>query len=456
MTRPAIFYLLLAALAGLTIVGSLVLSSRNQMDPSFGDGESYRLLSSEFSDAAAPFGTDGVRNELYTFLSRAFVGTVPGKFFSQIRVFNSCLAGASVLLLGAAFLATLHPVDAILLAWFAALGLLIPLTQYVAAENIFLTLFALSSVLGALALRGGDLRYAAATGLVTGLAYLAKPSVAPALGIFLVCITLRCLSLELRRAGKSGAMGAVARAGVPALAALVATLLVVSPRLAYAYGRYDGQFSYNHSSHVFWVENWEKCTRYYMDCSPAALARMSPEALPTAENYLRRNGFNHCVKRLFSGVYLRLRQLVLPANPASFLRSELFGTERSTVLPVRELLILGFLAAPILAVLAAKNVRAAESLLWPGVFVALLSAAYLFAYAWYFPIASGYRFTNTLILPICWLALYAGKSLDGVRCHWPAGRPGRALRLVICALLLASTGLLLFDPRPYRVVWQTF
>lgn len=425
------------------------IGERNRMDPWLGDAASYNELSSQFAGSFLPGGTDGVRNELYTFVGRRLAPTGTGDFADGLRRANAWLAGMMTALLGAVFLWTLRPADAVLLTYFYALGLAVPIAQYVAAENLYWGLFALAFIGGCLTLRTGRAAAALATGVAVGLAYLAKPSTGPLLTLLGACLLVRGVLAWRAADGGRRALGPVV---VPFACVVLAASAVMLPRWVYAAGKFEGAFDFNAAAYHFWADSWEQCLQKYMDCSPKAMAKMPPGERPTAANYFRRNGWEGVIRRAGWGGYARLRQLLLPANPFRFLPREMSESWRTTVFPFRDIVALGFLALPAMAVAGGSRLPpVGGSLLWPALFAVGTLALYLVASAWYFPIASGYRFTNALVLPMCWFALYVRRELG------PCVRKGEpAVCWGLAALVTSGILLLLFDPRPFAEIWQTF
>jgi len=428
--------------------GSARLIGLNRADPDFADTASFRNLSAKFAGSLLPWGTDGVRNELYTWLSRAVVDPADPGFARAMVRWNALLAGVCAAGLTAAFFATLFFRDALLAGAFAVLGVLVPVTVYVAAENLYYGLFAAAFMACVLAVRHGGAGWPALAGVMGGLAWLAKPSTEP-----LLLAACGFLAFRTFFADRGPAIfPRIARAAVPPLVLLAGALAVVSPRMVYAASAFEGRPLYNLSKFHFWVESWERCLESYMDCTPSALAKMEPLQRPTAAAYFARNGLAAGVSRLAGGLYARARQLVAPSNPLEFLPRELFGHERTTVFPVREFVLAAFFVICGLSVArAGAGGLAASGLVWPAGFAICVAGGYLLLAAWYFPISPGYRFTNVLLIPLAWSALYFGKAAGG-----DGGRAAWRVRMA-CGVALAGFGVALFlDPRSYAFLWQTF
>ncbi|MBN1977783.1 MAG: glycosyltransferase family 39 protein [Anaerolineae bacterium] len=270
------------------------------------------------------------------------------------------------------------------------------------------------------------------TGFVIGIAHFTKPSLLPALGLFLLFSVAKAIAPLCSRLVKRSCI-ALGQFDVRVFSSrLVSIVLVAVTFLSTVYPYINsnkkvfGKYFYCVSTTFYmWYDSWEEAkqgTKAYGDRE--GWPDMPPEQLPSLDKYLREHTVQQIVNRVWNGFR------ILHQSSASS-----YGYYKYVLI-----YLVGFLAMAILNRRHTLEMAAKRPFLL--LFCLSYFAAYLFAYAWYTPIASGNRFTLALFLPFMFAisrAIFAQPTV-----YLPVRPFGVQIKLlnVLNALVLA---LLFFD-----------
>lgn len=291
-------------------------------------------------------------------------------------------------------------------------------------------------------------------GGVTGLAYLAKASALPQLGVFLAVGAALCLAAwapGCRRA----LLGALdrwswRRQALGGLIVLVVFTAVIAP-LAVFSERQFGSPLHSWPSYWMWQDDFGSESIPFMAAHPdaEALAAVAPDELPSMRNYLATHDIADIRDRLLGGMAARMHEFFFHEGS---LRDRDGGKPWKSVLRYRGCL--PALFAGLLAALAVVGARLGHFRgRWGAVAACVVFAGGLFvlswmAFGWYHRIGRGPRFMLGLYLPVLY-SLLAG-------CLWihrrlPDGHPARWLTPAATAgslaWILLRMGELMLHPR---------
>ena len=401
--------------AALTIVGFRLTNQTNFSTDDFDQG-AYVLMARQMKDSAYPWYTDGTRNPLFPWLAARFLDPQSPEFFAAGKKLNVLLGVLGTALVGAFFARRMGPLAAFNATALAALAVLLPISTFFGAEAIFYVLFLFVCVIAMRLLNDNPVWLYALLGLVAGLAWLAKPSATPFLGLFAMFTALRLLlsrfdNLPWPVAASHWTWQRLA-IGVALCGAIYGALIF--PRLQFAQREY-GKATYSLPGFWFWADDWDTCVTLYRDCRKETLAKLPPHLQPTPAGYFKRHSFSDAVERVKSGSLIRLGQFFVPeVNKEGKRYVEKSGKPRRAVLLHRGFYI-GALAALALAMgtIAVVRGRLSEAgpialplLLWLATFT-----VYVLAMGWYLPTGPGHRFIMTLYLPTLWILAQGADQL---------------------------------------------
>jgi hypothetical protein len=368
------------------------------------DQSAYIGMSKTLKHSLLPGFTDGTRNPLFPWLAAKFADPHASDFFAAGKRLNVWLAVLGVVAIGFAARASLGAHGAWNLAALSGLGCLLPMSTFFGAEVLFY-LFFLGLWISALRqIQSPSPMLGLAIGLFAGLAYLAKPSTGPFLGALTGFLILLILTKLLWKSCPEGLLPKNWKT-LTVLVALgltwVSYLVVISPRLVSSKQTFGSAF-YSLPSFWFWVDDWDTCVRKYANCTPGALAQMTPEDQPTAANYFRRHSPSEAFARLISGTGHKLRQLVMPDGKWPW-AGERKSKPRTMILPARG----WYLVFAGLMTLALVFATRGTPLREPGGLAVFLFASgvftlYTLAYGWYHVIGPGARFVMMFYIPLLW------------------------------------------------------
>jgi hypothetical protein len=447
--RPALVAAYAAALAALcavlAVIGFRITNETNFSAEDFDQG-AYVLMARQMKDSAYPWYTDGTRNPLFPWIAARALDPGSPDFFAAGKKLNVLLGLTGTALVGAFFARRLGPLAAFNATALAALAVLLPISTFFGAEAVFYVLFLFVCVIAMRLLNDNPIWLYALLGFVAGLAWLAKPSATPFLGLFAAFTVVR---LILTRFGNLpwpiGATNWTWRrlaVGVALCGTIYGALIF--PRLQFAQREY-GQATYSLPGFWFWADNWETCVELYRDCKKETLAKLPPHLQPTLSGYFKRHSVSDAVERLKKGALVRLGQFFDPeVNKEGKRYIEKKGKPRRTTLLHRGIY-LGFfvLLAAAMAAAALLRGRLAEIgpvglplLLWLATFT-----VYVLAMGWYLPTGPGHRFIMTLYLPTLWILAQGADQLRKAADFRPANLlflAGQAGLFVVLIWRLAS------------------
>lgn len=240
---------------------------------------------------------------------------------------------------------------------------------------------------------------ALATGGLSGVAFLTKASILPALGIaggVLVVVSI----FQTRGLGAAKRLRSLAFAGLCLLALAGSFLVVTGTYLANSKQAF-GQYFYNvNSTFYLWYDSWEQAkegTRAYGD--RLSWPDMPADEIPSFRKYVAEHSLLDMAARLLKGfVFVVGVSLVLSYG---------YGPLALLLLAAAAAMAWQNRRHPSLKERARENVG-------PALFSLLYFGAYLTLYAWYCPIACGNRFNLSLLLPALALAVYTLSQCDAI------------------------------------------
>ena len=401
-----------------------------------------------------PHRTDGIVQPLWPWIAAWFahpdqkisgeteVRNEPGEhfydreFFNQGRWFNIFMTLTFMLILGIAAARVFSLPAACNLMLLGGLGALLPRSAYFQPEPLYFVFFFLTWVACVSALTHNTLWIYGLIGVLSGIAYMAKGSVSPLLGIFVGVSSLRCLweLLSARRRGFHLATGNLWHWRNHLIGLIVLTtahFITVGPRLADAREKFGSMF-FSYPSYWMWMDSFggpptindPKTCYGWMDKhqSREQLESMLPTETPSLSNYLRTHSHEEVLSRLMDGVKSKVGEFFFPVQKRPGKSAEKWHGWRH-VLDWRGyyLFALGGILAALLVVLAtgAPKAQHAGHLVFKHgtvvvvLFVAGTFSAYALAYGWYSPIAkgSGDRFLLSLYLPLVFSLIWGAESI---------------------------------------------
>lgn len=440
---------------------AVIAGERAQWDPSKGIRGNIR--------DSLPHFTDGVVGPLWPWVASGFSAAgevalpaepIPGqtvihdeaseRFFESGKRWNIRF-GVLTLCLTAVWLALarrwrLASVAVFLL--FVGLASWIPRGGWFQPEPLYFVLFFLTWVVAMELLRSNPLWLYCVLGLVSGLAYLAKASVHPLLGVYLIASLIRLAGGFFSAPTADGSDGGRSAwkpsnhfIGLAFL--LVCHLFVVSPRLSYSHERF-GSATHSYPSYWMWMNDFEEAWFFMAAHSTReALESLPPESRPSARNYLANHPPEAVWQRMADGAWRQATWLfgsdITPRDRDGAPRRPW----RSLVeRPGRGFAVLVLIAAlGGAAVLLRKQHPGAAMRLEPErgmlcLFVISATFAYLMLHGWYTPIGDGDRFMAALVAPLVFSLLAAAEHCARA-VHMAGGKRGVRLLKIQHALLWA-------------------
>lgn len=427
-----------------TVIGLKLAAGTNPDTDQFDQG-AYMAMAVKMEGQVYPAMTDGTRNPLFPWITARISDPAGAEFFAAGKRLNIFFAAAGAFLIGVGALTRLGGLAAWNLSALAGLGCLIPIGTFFGAEVLFYLFFFGLWVAGFAFLREPGWRVAVLAGLAAGLAYLAKPSTSPFLGLLTLAVmgTAVLVVAGRRRWDWVASAGwSVKRAAAGLMILFIVFAVVTGPRLAYSAKTFGSPF-YSLPSFWFWADSWEDCVNKYASCTPSALARMPAEERPTAANFFRRHDLGHAFQRGLSGTWIKLQQLFEP-DRKPFWKSEKKGKPRSFVFPMRGDVLAGLgLLAVVLAALGKFEVLQRPGFLPAGALVAAAFGLYAGAYGWYHVIGPGFRFIMMFYIPLLWSFLCTARDAAETRNVPVVGYT--AANVLLAGVVVWRLGVLLSD-----------
>ena len=168
------------------LIAAAVTIRHSNQDPVASDQGAEMWLAATARDDFFPQRTDGVRHPLWSWIARFAYTEDKQVFFERGKWLNTLLCVAFLCGLGVAVARWLDPLATANLLLLSSLGILVVRGTYFQPEPLYYILFFLAVVLGWRILRGASFWLYVYFGIVCGLAYLSKPSLAPFLVVFCV------------------------------------------------------------------------------------------------------------------------------------------------------------------------------------------------------------------------------------------------------------------------------
>jgi hypothetical protein len=385
---------------------------------------------------------DQNRMPLYPFLQGLFYqpGMSDQAFFDQGKLRNTFLSLALLALMYLLFRHYLGRWIGPLLTGIIAFSIYIFKAPYFQVEILYYFLAFLGFVLALEMLAHPSLKLGIATGIVFGLAHLAKASVLPGLLLFAAVFALKLLIQLLPRL-KDGAarlqkLAPLGRQLFAGALVFVFFTLVIFPYINAMKQRF-GHYFYNVNT-TFYV---------WFDTNPQAFqaeakyhfaeqwpSQLSPDQLPSLRNYLRQHTLAQIGDRFFAGLSEQVDNVLLPFSVTNYQLSYL------------AILCLVFLTD------LRNSLRLVRSYPYRVAFSLLYFLGYLAAFAWYSPIAPERRFIYGLYIPFMFAVFCALQALASSQ-DAAGDRPGsidlrrflNAAHFVIFLSLLANIWLVLTE-----------
>jgi len=372
------------------------------------DQGAYRGMVEHMKGSWYPGYSDGTRNPLFPWIAARTLDPGHPDFLVQGKKLNVLLAVLGTAGLGLFFRRRMGRLAAFNSTLLAGLGALLPISTFFGAEAVFMVLFLFVFVMAARLVNDNPLWLYLLLGLTTALAWLAKPSTTPFIGLLIGWSGVRLLLNGWRgdrlpwllRAPAWSARRFVLGLGLFA----VVFAVVVSPRLVHAQ-RTWGSAMYSLPSFWFWADDWASCVEKYKDCRRVTLQHLPPQDQPTRRGYFLRNTPGEALQRLTTGATKRLEQFFHPEGKWRFPYDKP-GKAKRVVLPHRGfyLIALGLLAATLTGlVIRQGNLSLIGPVALPVLLALSTFVVYVLATGWYFPIGNGHRFIMTLYLPVLWM-----------------------------------------------------
>lgn len=414
----------------------LATETRADLQPDFSKG-----FTKSFVDFF-PHRTDGVVQPLWPWIASWFtdgdhkiteelmLSKTPSsrevELFNRGRWFNVTFSSVFLVALGiAAFRKFSFPaaLNLLLLGGFAAL---LPRAVYFQPEPVYFVFFFLTWVACVSALTHNSLWIYGLIGVLSGIAYLAKGSVQPLLGVFIAVSSIRCVweYFSARRRGFviSSTNLWYWRSHLVGIIILAMTyLMTVGPRLTDAQEKFGDMF-HSYPSYWMWMDRFEPDGYEWMDKhnTRAELEAMRPEDKPSLGKYLRTHTRQQFMDRLVDGTEVKVTEFFAPKQTK---RSK----KRENQKPWRGVfesrgIYLGALAAMLLVLIvmlmsaAPKAEHAGHVVFRHGTVTIVLFTMgafvlYALAYGFYNPIGRGDRFMMSLYLPLAFSFVWGAESI---------------------------------------------
>lgn len=433
----------LPLVVGIHLIAAAVTIRHSNQDPVASDQGAEMWLAATARDDLVPQRTDGVRHPLWSWIARFFYVEERDAFFERGKWLNTLLCVAFLCGLGLAVTRWLDPLATANLLLLISLGILLVRGTYFQPEPLYYILFFLASVLGWRILRGAPFWMYAFLGIVCGLGYLSKPSLAPFLVVFCLALALRAV-LTLRALDSGWSIGWNV-AGVSIALGILAVMLVP---LATFSAEHFGKPLFNYTKYWMWMDDFMTEAWPFQDKYPGRvqLEQLPREETPSPRWYFRRHGIAEAAKRLNAGTREVLVRFFFPETklPLGGFFWRPAGKKWEQPLAHRGVYL--FLLVGLCAFLiGGSRSQFLESLKGPGeiscaAFAIMLSATYLLLYGWYWPIGRGDRFMGSLWIPFVFLLVW---SASVIRAR-SGGRFGDAAYLATQAVILLSLALQVF------------
>lgn len=418
------------------LIGAAVTIRHSNQDPVASDQGAEMWLAATSREDVFPQRTDGVRHPLWSWLARNVYTEDKQAFFERGKWFNTLLCVAFLCGLGVAVARWLDPLATANLLLLCSLGILLVRGTYFQPEPLYYFLIFLAMILGWKLLRGAPIWLYGVFGIVCGLAYLSKPSLAPFLAVFCLVVFLRAVLTRLC----ADSTWSIPR-NLAGLALALGILAVMLVPLATFSQTYFGAPLFNYTRYWMWMDDFMTEAWPFQDKYPGRvqLEQLPPEEKPSLSWYLQRHRIGDAAQRLGVGTREVVARFFFPEAKLSFSAFFSRPSAKKWEQPLAHrgvyLILLGGLSLLLIAIFR-PPLR--ESLRQPGnlarlAFALMLGSIYVLLYGWYWPIGRGDRFMGSLWIPsvfaLCWLAFEMRRRV--------ASQGGDALYLGAHGLILA-------------------
>jgi len=393
------------------------LTDQTNQDSLGSDQGAYLGLAARMSDAWTPFATDGTRNGLASWAAAKCYDPASPEFFLQAKRLGVLVGAAATLLLAAWLAGSLPALAAWNVTTASSLGAFLGMASYFGGEVWLYPLFFAVWVLLLATLTRPGLLYGMLLGAAAGLSYLAKPSVEPALVLFVaVSLLLVWVSRVVPHFSSHWLVAPSWKAGAAVkglIGFVLLFLVVISPRMIDSSAQF-GNPLYNLSRYTFWLDDWDSGYHHLGNFHPDRIHLVDERIRPTPAAFWQRHGWTGSWQRISQGVSLRLGQLFLPEKRIRLFQEKLEEGKRRILLTNRGVYLMlawGCAGLAVLAALALRNFPPAGLWLVPAGFVVLLLLGYLLAFGWFAPVGPGYRFPMMFYLPLLWTGFLVADRL---------------------------------------------
>jgi hypothetical protein len=363
-------------------------SNEINIDLSVSDQSAYMDFTKEARRLDFNYTGDHNRMPLYPFFQALFYS--PGMddlaLFEQGKQYNLILSIVLLVLLFIVLFRLFGLFRSYLLILIIGFSFFIFKAPYVQAEILYYSLSALSFVLMLMMLTRPTWFRSIATGIIVGLAYLTKGTILSSLPLFAVLysVQLALFGVQEKINQNKERLKTFTKRAAHLLIVLVLFALVIFPYVQALKQRF-GHYFYNvNTTFYIWFDDWqmaveEEAKNNFVDQWPSHL---TDDELPNLRNYLRDHSSQQISARVVSGFEGQFRSIFnRPFSVTNYWISYLI------------ILMVGILSN-------FDQFRKFVKSNWvPVLFVILYFTGYLFAFAWYSPIADGRRFTYALYIP---------------------------------------------------------
>ncbi|MBI5931669.1 MAG: hypothetical protein HY862_20335 [Chloroflexi bacterium] len=377
------YTLIAVVLLSLYLYGAIAQSVKKNTSPRLIDQSSYLHYAEKLRESAFTNYRNGNQMPLYPLIQSLHYVPNSGdmEFFRRGRWLNIGLS--VVVLAGVAwiFFRRFPPLLALNLLLMSMFTVFMFKAGYFQVEVLYYGLTFISFLLMLRMLIAPTTKLAIWTGVITGLAYLAKASVLPAVGLFVGWFVLKWMyGFWKNRADTSLAQ---LRNG---LLVVVVFLMVIAPFLIYVRVQFGHWFYNVNTTFYIWYDSWDEVrygTRKYHDVTQ--YPNMPADEIPSMGKYLREHTVADMVGRASSGL--------------------IKSYDRHTFCPcaygyVKFLQLYSVFALWACVVFWHTHLKILlKRHFFLGLFCLSYFAAYTLSYAWYVPIAMGHRFMLAMFLP---------------------------------------------------------
>lgn len=403
---------------------SSILIERSNPDPDASDQGALMWMAELSRGDLYPSQTDGVRHPLFSWMVQGLYSADKEAFFRRGKWANAFLGAGFLLGLGALLWRRLDPLALANTLLLSSLGILLVRGTYFQPEPVFYLLFTVCCWLGWLVLGRPRAWLLVVLGAACAVAFLAKPSLTPFLGAFMVGGGVRGVLLAVQRkwtvAGWLRVMAGLAGAGF--------LFILMTLPLARSGAQYFGKPFFSYTHYWMWMDDFHTEAWPWQDAHPGKAQLEMVAEFPSAATYFRKHTPAEALARLTSGSREVAWRFLFP-EPKVPAKHFLFRPRhKKWEQPIlhRGIYLLA-LAALALGLAFANRDKWPE---WTGsaafwarsAYVLSGIVAYVLLVGWYWPIGRGDRFLGALWIPLILLAVIQSRNLGR-----ESGRAGRAV-----------------------------